>query len=391
MRILLVVRKLNTGGVQSQVVSFAEAAVKLGIETHVLILKPCKKEMKLPAGVIVHRVSLKSLLFSSLKGIYTYLVTNALLTFICKKSKDYWLGRFYSKKFRDNFLKNFEESYGKPDYIFIRAQGAFDLLHTYRENNVYRYVDGNPCEYKGFLGKRLNYQTYRDANYICVSTYLENKLRKIVDACGATANIFTFHNFIDIDSIKAKAEKEPATKLPNKYIVTVGRLVPVKMQSLIIETMLQLPSDLKLVIVGDGPNRKTLVDLTSKLNIKNRVIFTGNQENPYPYIKNAKALVHTSQKEGFGLIFLEALVLNTPIVAMESEGGMKDVLKGDILQQQIVPRNKKLLADKIISSISNPYTSEPSMYENYDGKSGLTELLEILKHNSCKNSDTTNK
>ncbi len=379
MRILLVVRKLNTGGVQNQVVAFAGAALKLNIETHVLILKPCKREMKLPRGVIVHRVSLKSELFTSLRGIWSYLESQIFFPLLSSKSKDYAQGKFYSHWFTRKFLKNFADDYGPPDYIFFRAQGVFDLLHNCRDGNIYRYVDGNPHEYSGILGKRLNYHTYRDASYICVSTELEKRMRHITQSCHAKANIFTYHNFTDIGHIRDQADLPCSISLPKNYIVSVGRLISGKMHSIIIETMQDLPHDLKLIIVGDGPKRRELVDLVNTHNLSSRVIFAGNQENPYPFIKNARALVHTSIREGFGLIFLEALILNTPVVALESEGGMRDILKGPILQQQIVPRDKTILADKIIRTIENPYTSTPDMYEMYDGVDSLKELLQLLE------------
>jgi glycosyltransferase involved in cell wall biosynthesis len=89
--------------------------------------------------------------------------------------------------------------------------------------------------------------------------------------------------------------------------------------------------------------------------------------------------VHTSQKEGFGLIFLEALILNTPIVATESIGGMRDIMKGEILSQQIVPRDPELLAEKIVETIKAPYQSSDVFYREYEASTAFDKLLSRLE------------
>ncbi len=389
MKILIIVRKLTQGGVQQQTVSFARAAVAQGIQTHVLILKSSPDELKLPENIIIHRINIREIMFSSFRGVASYLYSHILLPAICPKSKDYGTGRFLSKWFKKIFLADFERIYGKPDFIFIRAQGAFDLLNAYRCPGVcYRYVDGNPHEYRDRLpfinpvGKYLNRQTYGNADFICVSSDLAARISEIAVRSGKPGNVTVFRNFVDIEEIRRKSEDTPPIPLPEgDYIVSVGRLVETKQQHLCIRAMKHLPEELKLVIVGDGPEKKRLKKLVSELKLEDRVLFTGNASNPYPYILNAKALVHTSEKEGFGLIFLEALILNTPVVAMESIGGMRDILKGQILSNQIVPRSVGLLADKIKETISNPYQSVPDMYQHYDSKTALHELInEVLKN-----------
>ncbi len=387
MRILIIVRKLTQGGVQQQTVAFAKASIAQGIQTHVLILKSSPDELKLPEGAIVHRISIREILFSSPGGILNYFSSHLLLPLLCPKSKDYGTGRYLSRWFNNVFLSGFEKVYGKPDLIFLRAQGAFDLLSTYRNPGVcYRYVDGNPHEYRDRLpfinpvGNYFNRKTYGNADFICVSSDLAARISEISTLAGKPCNATVFRNFVDISEIREKSESVPDVQIHGDYIVSVGRLVKAKQQQLVIRAMQYLPKELKLVIVGDGSTKKQLKQLAAELNLENRVIFTGNAPNPYPYIKNARALVHTSEKEGFGLIFLEALILDTPIVAMESIGGMRDILRGNILSKQIVPRDIKLLAEKILETIQNPYHSTADMYQHYNAKEALYELIhEVLK------------
>ena len=143
--------------------------------------------------------------------------------------------------------------------------------------------------------------------------------------------------------------------------------------------MPKLPDDIKLLLVGDGKFKLRLKQIAEQYNCSDRVVFLGKRDNPYPYIKNAKVLVHTSQKEGFGLIFLEALILNTPIVATESIGGMRDIMKGEILSQQIVPRDPELLAEKIVETIKAPYQSSDVFYREYEASTAFDKLLSRLE------------
>ncbi len=370
MRFLMVVRKMSTGGLQQQTVSFVKTAVAKGHEAHLLILKSTPNELEIPQGVIVHRVNIKNTMFSTPTGICYYLFGHLVLPLICAKSKDFGTGLFFGKWFTYKFLPQVEKSYGQFDYIFIRAQGAFDLLSSYNDDRCYRYVDGNPYNYHDRLpfinpiGDYINRRTYGGNNkFICVSSFLAQKIKDISQTCNGVNQITTFRNFLNIAEIKEKSlyplDEQQQSQLPDNYIVSVGRLVNAKQQELAIQAMQYLPEDLKLVIVGGGSTRSKLQDWVKKLKLESRVIFVGNQVNPYPYIKHAKALVHTSAKEGFGLIFVEALILDTPIIAMESLGGMRDILNGEILSNQIVPRDVTALANKIAQTLANPYHTQP--------------------------------
>ncbi|MBQ8708631.1 MAG: glycosyltransferase [Succinivibrionaceae bacterium] len=389
MKILIVVRKLTQGGLQQQIVTFARTALARGIETHVLILKSSKNELALPEATIVHRARLRSLQFSSIRGVATYLAGHLLLPLICRKTKDFLSGRFIGRWFKQEFLPQLEQRHGPMDYVFIRGQGAFDLLNSYRApGKSYRYIDGNPYPYSPriFLFKpvaeKINRLTYGDADFICVSEDLAAKLKAITDSCGARNTIRVFRNFMDIHRIRKLAQERPKQDLPARYIVSVGRLVSAKRQDLIIDAMVYLPRDLSLVLVGSGSRQSDLEAHARSVfpseEDRKRIIFLGNQDNPYPYIKNALALAHASEKEGFGLVFVEALILDTPVVAMESIGGMRDVLQGEILSKQITSRSTAEFASCIERTISNPYHSTEDMYRRYDAASALDELLTAL-------------
>ncbi len=113
------------------------------------------------------------------------------------------------------------------------------------------------------------------------------------------------------------------------YFITIGRLIKRKS----IDTMLHALSGIndkkiRLLIVGDGPEMEHLKDLTSNLNLSDRVVFPGYiaDEKKYSYLKNSDVFILTSLHEGFGIVFMEAMFTGLPIVCT-NHGGQVDFLK----------------------------------------------------------------
>jgi glycosyltransferase involved in cell wall biosynthesis len=87
-----------------------------------------------------------------------------------------------------------------------------------------------------------------------------------------------------------------------------------------VNTILRAFADLKsvptasLMIVGDGPEHLALTNLAAELQISDRVVFCGWQNNPLPIVAGATVFVQASDFEGFSNSILEALFLDTPII-----------------------------------------------------------------------------
>ena len=91
--------------------------------------------------------------------------------------------------------------------------------------------------------------------------------------------------------------------------------------------------DTKLIIVGDGEERKYLNKLIQKLDkesrdkeLSSRIIFTGEVQEPLGYIRNAKMIVIPSLWEGLPRVAIEAQALKTPIISSCNEGGLGEIL-----------------------------------------------------------------
>lgn len=163
----------------------------------------------------------------------------------------------------------------------------------------------------GFLSEFLN--TKLPDEFITIS---EKTRRDLIDKWSVrkdkTTMIIPGINLTRIKKIKAKKDK-------NK-IITVGRLIKEKNVDKIIRVMpkiLEKRPEAKLIIVGEGPEKKNLEYLTKRLNIEKNVVFTGFLDDHYDLIKEIKSsrvYVSQSEREGFGITIIEALACGTAVV-----------------------------------------------------------------------------
>ena len=99
---------------------------------------------------------------------------------------------------------------------------------------------------------------------------------------------------------------------------TVARLVPQKDIETLLDAFALLTEksdNLKLVVIGDGEQQKKLFDYAEKLKLNKSINWAGRQENIVQRISEMKIFVLTSIYEGLGLVLLEAIAANTPILA----------------------------------------------------------------------------
>lgn len=114
-------------------------------------------------------------------------------------------------------------------------------------------------------------------------------------------------------------------------LISVGRLAPEKNWDTLIRGFARALNDrpdLRLVLIGDGPAKEDLQELTSELGIAKRVTFTGSlpfEEIPV-YLKAADAFCFASVTETQGLVTIEAMAAGLPVVAVDGSG-TRDIVK----------------------------------------------------------------
>ena len=241
------------------------------------------------------------------------------------------------KKFR---MANGPNFLGAWKIIKYAQNEHFDLMHShgYKGNILF-----------GFIPKRLRkiplITTLHGWTYI--GGFKKMKLYEWLDAMSLThvdavvvvskamladlklnyrngMNVSVINNGIpplDFNSFQQPAH-DPVLSFCNKgfTVGSIGRLSKEKGYNFLIEalyTLVERQLDIKLVILGEGPERKSLEGLIHKLALNHTVILPGYRNRARNYIPNFDVFVLPSLTEGFPITILEAMVAGIPIVATD--------------------------------------------------------------------------
>ncbi|HQH28782.1 MAG TPA: glycosyltransferase, partial [Oligoflexia bacterium] len=113
-------------------------------------------------------------------------------------------------------------------------------------------------------------------------------------------------------------------------VLGCGRLREQKNFALLIKALASLREKVaaKLVILGEGPQRKNLESLISELGLTADVSLPGEVENPLSYMAHASVFCLSSSWEGFGIVLVEALAMGLPVISTDCPSGPAEILDG---------------------------------------------------------------
>ncbi len=186
--------------------------------------------------------------------------------------------------------------------------------------------------------------------------------------------IHIIENYVDQELIIQQSNEIVVQTPADKTVLCYcGRFTKVKGFDLAVEAA-KLLKDREIpflwYFVGDGPERANLEKLIEKYNLQDKIIITGMQKNPYPYINACDIYVQASYEENTGITILEAQRLFKPIVTTRTVGGTKLIenykngLVADISSEALAAmiseliENKNTLSEIICNLRSVTYTAE---------------------------------
>lgn len=137
-------------------------------------------------------------------------------------------------------------------------------------------------------------------------------------------NIFRVHNGVDISIDYSKTASEVVEKIVSlrenstHILGTYAHITPIKGLEQLIKLIGRNPK-LGAVIIGEGETKNSLLALSNKLNVADRVVFFDYQKEPYNYLPLFDVYTMCSRSEGFGLALVEAAMGGCPIVCSDIE------------------------------------------------------------------------
>ena len=174
---------------------------------------------------------------------------------------------------------------------------------------------------------------------------------------GGLKSISTINNGVNLDKVlesAAYSKKQLSFNTTDKIILMAARFSSQKDHATLLRTMLLLPDDVKLLLLGEGETQAEYVNFVKEHDLADRVIFLGHKKDVYSYMKCADIIVQSSHFEGLPLTVVESMALGKPILVSDVVG-MNDLVPSPF---QIFP----LGSDDVLASKINKLLSDPSLY-----------------------------
>jgi len=213
---------------------------------------------------------------------------------------------------------------------------------------------------------------------------------KIKEYRKPDTTIATIYNPVLIDDILTKAKKSISPAMPwssnTKFVLGVGRLSKEKDFKTLIKaiSVVRQSRDVKLVLLGEGPERTELESYATSLNMVDSLYMPGFVENPFAYMRVCSSFVLSSYREGLPNALIQALVCGTPCISTNCPTGPREILKNGAYGTLVNIGDHKKIADQIIKNLDSEFPGAPdtSTLKNIYGAEKIAEkYLEAIHRN----------
>lgn len=166
-------------------------------------------------------------------------------------------------------------------------------------------------------------------------------------------------NGVDVSQIDSsnKQSRQHWGISPNmKVLGTISRVSAVKNHRLLLQALKQLiemGQNIKLIIVGDGPEKKSLEHFSQELGIQESVIFAGERLDATGFFSLFDIFVLPSLSEGISMTILEAMASDTPVIASDV-GGNNELITHGVSGFLFESENLDDLVKTILCVINDP-------------------------------------
>ncbi|HHW30821.1 MAG TPA: glycosyltransferase family 4 protein [Clostridiaceae bacterium] len=206
--------------------------------------------------------------------------------------------------------------------------------------------------------------TYESWKVIVNSYYMKKEVAGIFNL--PEDKIHVIHNGVDVNKFNDVARDQDFRRKfaqdNEKIIFFVGRLVNEKGVQILVESMPKIIKnywDVKFVIAGKGPQLDYLRQRVGELQVADKVYFTGyvSEEELKKLYKCADIAVFPSLYEPFGIVALEGMLAEVPVVVSDT-GGLGEIVQHGIDGMTAYVGNSNSLADCILELLFNPEKAE---------------------------------
>lgn len=178
----------------------------------------------------------------------------------------------------------------------------------------------------------------------------------------------------------------------DKVIVAVGRLHPQKDFLTLIRAfhLLQQQLQCKLVILGEGEQRRSLEAEVARLGLTESVALPGHVGAPGSYLAHADLFALSSQYEGFPTVLIEALACGCPVVSTDCPTGPHEILEGGRFGPLVAVGDPAALAEAMRATLQAPLAAATLMERGrtFSIEAATDRLLGVIEQARAARQDT---
>lgn len=193
----------------------------------------------------------------------------------------------------------------------------------------------------------------------------------------ARQEVLVCNNLLDEKQIKEMAKETIPYQKDSVYtFLNIGRHdEKQKRLSRLIQACQKLQQeglDFRVYLIGQGPDTALYQKMVKQDHLESKLIFLGQQKNPYPYYQLGDAVVLTSDYEGFPVVFLESMLFKVPILTTPVSGSRTIVERNAGI---VVPKKVEDIAEKMKWMIQN----RPQFSIHFDAKKYNEEIIKKIE------------
>ncbi len=178
-----------------------------------------------------------------------------------------------------------------------------------------------------------------------------------INSFGVKHEIDVIHNFVNCDLYKAPTSSEIRDQYApsgEKILIHLSNFRAVKRPSDVVEVFALVQKEIPavLLMVGDGPERSSAEWVAHDRGVERKVHFLGKRQNIEQLISGADVLLLPSENESFGLVALEAMACEVPVV-VSNVGGLPEVVTDGVEGFLVEPRNVQKMAERSLEILSH--------------------------------------
>ena len=211
------------------------------------------------------------------------------------------------------------------------------------------------AEFLDIKGFRLAQKTADADMIVCISDYARSQLMWLVDS-SHWDKLQVVHCGVDTSC----PPPFPRNRTPSDpfHILTIGRLIPLKGQALLIEACAELRRrgiDASLRVIGSGPESASLEAAVAKHDLAGHVELLGavGQDDIWQHFEWADAFCQPSMMEGLPVVLIEAMERSIPVVATAITG-VPELIDDDVTGLLTRPGRVDLLANALETLAGDP-------------------------------------